>query len=368
MSVDSEQFSMMAGTQDVRKQNIRIWENENPRPRAMARMLKKLKISIHFEREKRILDVEEAASIRNAKSVLSSDNVYGSLAFLKTHFSDLPKYIEYLESSSLQLKYATGVIDLFLQKQIPGYCVKTPTVKRAAYGRFAERKEQPSLMGIVHSDAGLEALSKSTDMSLSHLSTLKCHRPDPGSNPQPWAQKASAIPTRQLGRLEEEVIVAHNGKQFNFIQKRFRRLATGHVCRALAHQNTKPQEDRDITYALFCSVLCIMEQVLFDEILILSVEENQHVYDKRRASYKDEKMKENMWLSIAASLNTDRLASRHECGPCCMWSLVAGGSAMYSALSPGLMAARRTAVKLAWKGKGIMQAVGEFGGGQQGNL
>ncbi|KAJ4447861.1 hypothetical protein ANN_09870 [Periplaneta americana] len=27
--------------------------------------------------------------------------------------------------------------------------------------------------------------SKSTDMSLSHLSTLKCHRPCPGSNPQP---------------------------------------------------------------------------------------------------------------------------------------------------------------------------------------
>ncbi|KAJ4439182.1 hypothetical protein ANN_15141 [Periplaneta americana] len=48
-----------------------------------------------------------------------------------------------------------------------------------------------------------------------------------------------------------------------------------------------------------------MEQVLFDEILILSVEENPHVYDKRRASCKDEKMKENTWLSIAASLNTD---------------------------------------------------------------
>ncbi|KAJ4433911.1 hypothetical protein ANN_16224 [Periplaneta americana] len=52
-----------------------------------------------------------------------------------------------------------------------------------------------------------------------------------------------------------------------------------------------------------------MEQVLFDEILILSVEENPHVYDKRRVSYKDEKMKENTWLSIAASLNTDRLQS-----------------------------------------------------------
>ncbi|KAJ4448841.1 hypothetical protein ANN_00232 [Periplaneta americana] len=43
--------------------------------------------------------------------------------------------------------------------------------------------------------------SKCTDMSLSHLSTLKCHRPGPGSNPQPWAEKASAIPTRQPGRL-----------------------------------------------------------------------------------------------------------------------------------------------------------------------
>ncbi|KAJ4445674.1 hypothetical protein ANN_12358 [Periplaneta americana] len=66
-------------------------------------------------------------------------------------------------------------------------------------------------------------------------------------------------------------------------------------------------KDRDITYALFCSVLCIMEQVLFDEILKLSVEENPHVYDKQRASYKDEKMKENAWLSIAASLNIDPL-------------------------------------------------------------
>ncbi|KAJ4433735.1 hypothetical protein ANN_16046 [Periplaneta americana] len=66
------------------------------------------------------------------------------------------------------------------------------------------------------------------------------------------------------------------------------------------------QEDRDITCALFCSVLYIMEQVLFDEILILSVEENPRVYDKRRVSYKDEKMKENTWLSITASLNTDR--------------------------------------------------------------
>ncbi|KAJ4427220.1 hypothetical protein ANN_24837 [Periplaneta americana] len=44
--------------------------------------------------------------------------------------------------------------------------------------------------------------SKSTDMSLSHLSTLKCHRPGPGSNPQPWTWKGSAKLTRQPGRLE----------------------------------------------------------------------------------------------------------------------------------------------------------------------
>ncbi|KAJ4449420.1 hypothetical protein ANN_00819 [Periplaneta americana] len=31
--------------------------------------------------------------------------------------------------------------------------------------------------------------SKSTDMSLSHLSTLKCHRPGLGSNPQPWDRR-----------------------------------------------------------------------------------------------------------------------------------------------------------------------------------
>ncbi|KAJ4434788.1 hypothetical protein ANN_23359 [Periplaneta americana] len=76
------------------------------------------------------------------------------------------------------------------------------------------------------------------------------------------------------------------------------------IKKTLFFSNKDWQEDRDITYALFCSVLCIMEQVLFDEILILSVEENPHVYDKRRSSYKDEKM-ENTWLLIAASLNTD---------------------------------------------------------------
>ncbi|KAJ4435286.1 hypothetical protein ANN_17896 [Periplaneta americana] len=35
----------------------------------------------------------------------------------------------------------------------------------------------------------------SSDMSLSHLSTLKCYRTGPRSNPQPRAHKASAIPS-----------------------------------------------------------------------------------------------------------------------------------------------------------------------------
>ncbi|KAJ4435797.1 hypothetical protein ANN_18416 [Periplaneta americana] len=38
--------------------------------------------------------------------------------------------------------------------------------------------------------------SKSTDMSLSHLNTLNWHRPGPGSNLQPRAQKTSSIPTK----------------------------------------------------------------------------------------------------------------------------------------------------------------------------
>ncbi|KAJ4436941.1 hypothetical protein ANN_17073 [Periplaneta americana] len=42
----------------------------------------------------------------------------------------------------------------------------------------------------------LSHASKSTDMSLSHLNTLKCHRPGQESNPQPRAQKASAMTTK----------------------------------------------------------------------------------------------------------------------------------------------------------------------------
>ncbi|KAJ4428022.1 hypothetical protein ANN_24036 [Periplaneta americana] len=87
-------------------------------------------LGLRKEREgARTLDVEEAASIPEAKSVLSSDNIYGSFAFLKAHSSDLPKYIEYLESSSLQLKDAIGVIDSLLQKQIPGPVGEAVTLK-----------------------------------------------------------------------------------------------------------------------------------------------------------------------------------------------------------------------------------------------
>ncbi|KAJ4436609.1 hypothetical protein ANN_16643 [Periplaneta americana] len=81
------------------------------------------------ERGKNTLDVEEAASNPKAKSVLSSDNIYGSLAFLKAHFSDLPKYIEYLESSLLQLDIAIGVIYSLLQKQASGPVGEAVTLK-----------------------------------------------------------------------------------------------------------------------------------------------------------------------------------------------------------------------------------------------
>ncbi|KAJ4444179.1 hypothetical protein ANN_05969 [Periplaneta americana] len=82
---------------------------------------------------------------------------------------------------------------------------------------------------------------------------------------------------------------------------------------AKSHGGWKPilsqkQEDRDITYALFCSVLCIMEQVLFDEILILSVEENPHVYDERIrrifASYKDNDVSFNALRGATIRLGT----------------------------------------------------------------
>ncbi|KAJ4439584.1 hypothetical protein ANN_07711 [Periplaneta americana] len=96
------------------------------------------------------------------------------------------------------------------------------------------------------------------------------------------------------------------GKSLNQVTCPDRDSNPGHlVSRPDTLTVTPQQEDRDITYALFCSVLCIMEQVLFDEILILSVEENPHVYDKRRASHKDEKMKENTWLSIFEHRSTE---------------------------------------------------------------
>ncbi|KAJ4434246.1 hypothetical protein ANN_22796 [Periplaneta americana] len=49
--------------------------------------------------------------------------------------------------------------------------------------------------------------SKSTDMSLSHLNTLKCHRLAPGSNPQSRAQKANAIPTEMRLRVFENKVL-----------------------------------------------------------------------------------------------------------------------------------------------------------------
>ncbi|KAJ4437448.1 hypothetical protein ANN_17592 [Periplaneta americana] len=48
--------------------------------------------------------------------------------------------------------------------------------------------------------------SKSTHISLLHLNTLKCHRPGPGSNPQPRTQKASAITTTLPGPTTRALI------------------------------------------------------------------------------------------------------------------------------------------------------------------
>ncbi|KAJ4452286.1 hypothetical protein ANN_03805 [Periplaneta americana] len=117
------------------------------------------------------------------------------------------------------------------------------------------------------------------------------------SNPHTLQELKDNI-TREIQAISQHELLRVN-------QNCFRRYRDVFELKVITFNICCDTEDRDITYALFCSVLCIMEQVLFDEILILSVEENPHVYDKRRASYKDEKMKENTWLSIAASLNTD---------------------------------------------------------------
>ena len=49
-----------------------------------------------------------------------------------------------------------------------------------------------------------------------------------------------------------------------------------------------------------------MEQLKFYELLIMSVEGYPHVYDKSKASSKDEIMKYNSWLSTGENLKSDR--------------------------------------------------------------
>ena len=49
-----------------------------------------------------------------------------------------------------------------------------------------------------------------------------------------------------------------------------------------------------------------MEQLKFDELLIMSVEGYLHTYDKSKAHYKDEIMKNNSWLSTGENLKSDR--------------------------------------------------------------
>ncbi|KAJ4430371.1 hypothetical protein ANN_22587, partial [Periplaneta americana] len=56
--------------------------------------------------------------------------------------------------------------------------------------------------------------TKSSDMSLSHLSTLKCHRPGQGSNPHPRAQKTSAVPTAPL---RTTCVRAERGRPSGFV-------------------------------------------------------------------------------------------------------------------------------------------------------
>ncbi|KAJ4438578.1 hypothetical protein ANN_14525 [Periplaneta americana] len=142
-------------------------------------------ISIHFERErgggKNTLDVEEAASIPKAKSVLSSDNIYDSAAFLKGQSSDLPKYIEYLKSSLPQLKDATSVIDS-LQKQVPGSMGEAVTLK---------------LREVLQRNSEFEKM-KNTSTGLDNVGPIRCQK----ENLRPIT--ASTPPSRLLyiyGRL-----------------------------------------------------------------------------------------------------------------------------------------------------------------------
>ena len=49
-----------------------------------------------------------------------------------------------------------------------------------------------------------------------------------------------------------------------------------------------------------------MEQLKFEELLIMSVEVYPRVYDNSKASSKDEIMKDNSWLSTGENLKSDR--------------------------------------------------------------
>ena len=49
-----------------------------------------------------------------------------------------------------------------------------------------------------------------------------------------------------------------------------------------------------------------MEQLKFYELLIMSVKWYPHVYDKSKASSKDEIVNDNSWLSTGENLKNDR--------------------------------------------------------------
>ena len=49
-----------------------------------------------------------------------------------------------------------------------------------------------------------------------------------------------------------------------------------------------------------------MEQLKFGELLITSIVGYPHVYDKSKASSKDEIIKDNSWLSTGGNLKSDR--------------------------------------------------------------
>ena len=49
-----------------------------------------------------------------------------------------------------------------------------------------------------------------------------------------------------------------------------------------------------------------MKQLKFSELFIISIEGYPHVYDKSKASSKDEIIKDNSWLSTGKKLKSDR--------------------------------------------------------------